>query len=281
VLADAVLPSDLVAILANGSVATDAIVATLEGLGAATDKAGFAGVHEATIVHAGEEVRLLSPLPRPTSLRDCSAYEQHVRFASRGNIAPKWYDFPSYYKGNPDSVQGTDTDVVSPFMRKLDYELEYAAVIGKRGCDIAEDDVAGHIAGYLVFNDVSARDLQFAEMSIGLGPSKGKDADGTNILGPYLVTPDEWDPHADNTMLARVNGEEWSNGSTNTIHFSVEQIVSYVSKAETIHVGDVIGTGTVGGGCGLELGRYPQPGDTVELEIHGLGTLTNRWVAAS
>jgi 2-keto-4-pentenoate hydratase/2-oxohepta-3-ene-1,7-dioic acid hydratase in catechol pathway len=279
VLADAVLPPDLLAILANGALARDAVAKVLDHVMSSGQPRAMPGRSE-VFLHAPGNVRLLAPIVRPTSLRDCSAYEQHVRNAMRGEVPPKWYDIPAYYKGNADSVVGTGADIaLADVSSKVDYELEYAVVVGKDCVDLTEDQVLSHLAGFMVFNDISVRDLQFREMSIGLGPAKGKDLDGSNVLGPYLVTPDEWDPHADNAMIARVNGDEWSRGSTNTIYHSVERIVSYISHRETLHVGDVIGTGTVGGGCGLELGRYPADGDVVELEVSGLGVLCNRWVA--
>jgi 2-keto-4-pentenoate hydratase/2-oxohepta-3-ene-1,7-dioic acid hydratase in catechol pathway len=194
-------------------------------------------------------------------------------------IPQAWYEIPCYYKGNPDTVQGTDADVEWPsYTNMLDYELEFAAVIGRQGRDIPKGDAWGYIAGYTVFNDVSARDIQMKEMALQLGPAKGKDMDGGNILGPYLVTADEWDPRDGHTMLARVNGEEWSRGTTSAMYHDFAAIVSYISMGETLHVGDVIGSGTVGTGCGLELRKFPKPGDVIELEIEGIGVLRNRFV---
>jgi 2-keto-4-pentenoate hydratase/2-oxohepta-3-ene-1,7-dioic acid hydratase in catechol pathway len=280
-LADAIMPADLTALLAGGPLGQGAIAETLAFLGPSADDPGARSALGGTLVYRSGAVRLLAPLPRPTSLRDCSAFEEHVRAASRGNVPLEWYEAPAYYKGNPESVIGTDVDITVPAgVDRLDYELEYAVVIGKGGRDIAARDAAAHIAGYTIFNDVSERRAQFREMRVGLGPAKGKDTDGTNVLGPHLVTPDEWDPAKPHAMTARVAGEEWSRGCTDTIHYPVEDIVSYASRLETLHVGDVIGTGTVGGGCGLEQRRYPQPGDLVELEIDGLGVLRNRWVRA-
>ncbi|MCW2693494.1 MAG: fumarylacetoacetate hydrolase family protein [Mycobacterium sp.] len=281
VVAAAVLPPDLLALLGNGGLATDAVAEVLEAFAPVLDAPGATTADGAVVVHALGGLELLSPLPRPAGLRDCSAYEQHVATASRGKVPERWYEMPAYYKGNPRTVVGTGADIPVPAgARKCDYELEYAAVIGRRGADLTEEQALACVAGYLVFNDVSIRDVQFREMSIGLGPAKSKDLDGTNVLGPVLVTPDEWDPHAPNVMRALVNGEEWSRGLTDSIHHPVERILSYISRGETLHVGDVVGTGTVGGGCGLELGRYPQPGDLVELEVEGLGRLSNRWCAA-
>jgi 2-keto-4-pentenoate hydratase/2-oxohepta-3-ene-1,7-dioic acid hydratase in catechol pathway len=280
-VAAAVLPSDLLSLLANGAQGRDAVDEALAYIGTSGAQAGTLGADGAVLVHALTQVRLLAPLPRPTSLRDCSAYEEHIVTVSKGNVPKRWYDMPAYYKGNPRTVIGTEADVPVPAgSSKCDYELEYAAVIGRRGANLSEENVLDHVAGYLVFNDVSIRDVQFREMSIGLGPAKSKDLDGSNVLGPVLVTPDEWDPHEAHAMHAFVNGEQWSSGSTDTIYHPVERILSYISRGETLHVGDVIGTGTVGGGCGLELGRYPSAGDVVELEVEGLGRLRNTWVGS-
>jgi 2-keto-4-pentenoate hydratase/2-oxohepta-3-ene-1,7-dioic acid hydratase in catechol pathway len=282
-VADAVLPSDLVGVLANGSVARDAVAQVLAELGDDAARANRESNDGACLVHRQDDVRLLAPVPRPRSLRDCSAFEEHVKNASgEGGVPRRWYDMPVYYKGNPDSIAADGDDVVRPpGVKRLDYELEFAWVIGKRGRDIAEDGALEHVAGYMVFNDVSSRDLQFREMSVHLGPAKGKDADGTNVLGPYLVTPDEFDPAEDHLMTARVDGEEWSKGLTSSIYHPISRIVSYISGSETLHVGDVIGAGTVGGGSGLEVGRYPEMGQVVELEVEGLGVLRNRFVDAS
>jgi 2-keto-4-pentenoate hydratase/2-oxohepta-3-ene-1,7-dioic acid hydratase in catechol pathway len=227
-----------------------------------------------------DAVRLLAPLSRPNSMRDCLAFEQHLKNSMPGREIPQaWYEIPCYYKGNPDTVQGTGADVEWPsYTNMLDYELEFAAIIGREGRDISKDEAWSYIAGYTVFNDVSARDIQMKEMALQLGPAKGKDMEGGNILGPYLVTADEWDPRDGHTMLARVNGEEWSRGTTDTMYHDFGAIVSYISMGETIHVGDVIGSGTVGTGCGLELRRFPKPGDVIELEIEGIGVLRNRFV---
>ena len=135
-----------------------------------------------------------------------------------------------------------------------------------------------HIAGYTVFNDFSARDAQMREMAGRLGPAKGKDFDTGNAMGPFLVTTDEVpDPYA-LTMVARVNGEEWSRGRSGEMHHRFEDIIAHVSRDETLHPGEFIGSGTVGNGCGLELDRWIAPGDVVELEVEGLGVLRNRVV---
>jgi len=221
------------------------------------------------------DVRLLSPLPRPNSLRDAMVYEEHVRNSfDEGDIPDVWYERPIYYKGNHEAIVHPGEDVVWPdYSEEMDYELELAAVIGKRGRDIPVEDAEAYIAGYTVFNDFSARDTQFREMEATLGPAKGKDF--ANGLGPYLTTVDAIDIR-DVEMTARVNDEVWSAGTPGTMHHTFEEIVAYVSDSETLQPGDVIGSGTVGQGCGLELGRSLSDGDVIELEVDGIGTLRNR-----
>lgn len=279
-VAEAVLPPEMIDLLRNGTAAREAIDAALGFLGARAEDTALAGAEGERIVYEAPEVRLLAPLPRPNSVRDCLAFEEHVKNSMPDRpIPPAWYEIPIYYKGNPDTVAASGDDVIWPsYTNLLDYELEFAAVIGREGADIPKDEAWGYIAGYMVFNDVSARDIQMKEMACMLGPAKGKDMDGGNVLGPYLVTADEWDPQAGHVMTARVNGEEWSRGLTNTMFHDFAAIVSYISQGETLHVGDVIGSGTVGTGCGLELRRFVKPGDVVELEIDGLGVLRNRFV---
>ena len=248
------------------------------------------------------DVTLLAPVPRPRSIRDCLAFERHLIQATRTIVSwkaptlvfldrgmerlfgkgflrppPVWYKRPIYYKGNPNSVVGHDADVRWPsFSKRLDFELEFGIFIGKEGCDIPASQAAKHIAGYSLFNDFSARDTQAAEMAGRLGPAKSKDFDTGNAIGPWLVTPDEM--LSEITLRARVNGEEWSRGSSSEMHFSFAEIIEYISRDETLYPGDFIGSGTVPGGCGLELDRWLKPGDTVELEAEPLGVLRNRVV---
>ena len=160
----------------------------------------------------------------------------------------------------------------------MDYELEFACVIGRVGTDISHEDALEHVFGYTVFNDASARDAQGKEMAGMLGPAKGKDFDTGNVLGPWIVSADELgDPHS-LTMTARVNGEEWSRGTSADMRHRFDDIIAFISRSETLHPGEVIGSGTVGTGCGLELGRFLKSGDVVELEIERIGVLRNRFV---
>lgn len=214
-------------------------------------------------------VTLLAPIPRPPSIRDFFAFEQHVATAraNRGSQVPKeWYEFPVFYFTNPAAVYGPDDEIPYPEgTAELDYELEIAAVIG-------HDQ---EIAGFTVMNDWSARDIQRKEMRVGLGPAKAKDF--ATSLGPVLVTPDEFDGTRA-TMTARVNGEERSRGNLADIHYSWREILDQAARNTRLYPGDVIGSGTVGTGCILEHddGRWLARGDVVELEIEGIGVLRNR-----
>jgi 2-keto-4-pentenoate hydratase/2-oxohepta-3-ene-1,7-dioic acid hydratase in catechol pathway len=235
------------------------------------------------IVYGSDSVRLLAPLPAPPSLRDFIAFEDHIAATSkkRGQpIPPEWYKAPVYYKGNHRTIIGPDEDLPWPLeTTKLDYELELACVIGRQGRDIPESDAARYIAGYTIMNDFSARDVQFQEMACRLGPAKGKDF--ATAIGPSLVTPDEIVNLDSLTMIARVNGEVWSQGRFGSIHWSFPQMIAHVSRGETIYPGDIFGSGTVGGGCGLELDRYLKLGDLIELEIQPIGILRTKIVDAT
>ncbi|WP_276260018.1 fumarylacetoacetate hydrolase family protein [Haloglomus litoreum] len=288
--AAAVTPSDIREFLRRGDRALDAAREALDGVpapgdtdGSAARADGDAGEHVRTedgarvrFSPAEDGVRLLAPIPRPNTLRDFMAYEEHVR-NTLGEPPAVWFDIPVCYKGNPDTVVGPGDTVAWPDYSDLwDYELELAAVIGKRGTDLDPDEADDYIAGYTVFNDFSARDTQGEEMDANLGPAKGKDF--ANALGPYLVTADAFDPTAA-TMTAEVDGETWSEGTPGEMHHSFADIVAHVSDSEPLHPGDVLGSGTVGEGCGLELGQFLEDGATVALEVEGIGRLENTVVA--
>ena len=253
----------------------------LEAARAAVEYAEREGVEElagARVRHASGDVRLLAPLPRPNSLRDFLVVEEHMQGAVDAGavkaIPAEWYELPAHYKGNVDTIYGPD-DVVPwpPYTDKLDYELEICAVIGRAGYRVAAEDATPLIAGYTIYNDWSARDIQLREMSVGIGPGIGKDF--ASSIGPCIATPDEFDrDHA--RLAARVDGETWSEGVLGKMHFSFEQIIEYVTQEATIQPGDLLGSGTVGRGCGLELGRWLTEGCTVELEAEGIGVLRNR-----
>ena len=241
---------------------------------------GPIGLNGATLAFKPGEIKLLAPLPHPASMRDFYAFEHHVKkgFEKRGEpMPPEWYEMPVYYKGNHQSIIGPDQDVRWPsFTEKFDYELELAIIIGKQGRDIPEDQARDYIAGYTVMNDFSARDIQRKEMKVRLGPAKGKDF--ATAIGPVLVTPDEIPDPYNLRMTAKINGETWSEGNSGSIFHSFEKMIAFASSEETLFPGDLIGSGTVGTGCGLELDRWVKPGDLMELEIENIGVLRNRVV---
>lgn len=228
-------------------------------------------------------------MPAPfavASLRDFYAFEQHVKTcrAHRGlEMVPQWYEVPVFYFSNPTAVLGDGDPVFAPAgSQELDYELELAAVVGTAARDLPADDSAlACLAGFTVMNDWSARDLQRVEMAVGLGPSKGKDFATT--LGPRIVTVAEVTDCYRNgrlhlTMTARVNGTEYSRGNAGSMYWTWPQILAHASRDADLRPGDVIGSGTVGTGCILELtpqvvGGWLKPGDVVELEIDRIGVL--------
>ena len=195
-------------------------------------------------------------------------------------IAKVWYERPIYYKGNTFSVVGHDAEVHWPsYSRIIDYELEIGLVIGRGGKNVAKKDALSHVFGYTIFNDFSARDEQYIEMQGLLGPAKGKDFDTGNAFGPFITTADEIGDPQNLRMQARVNGETWSDGNSRDMKHGFADIVAYASLEETLYPGEILGSGTVGGGCGNELGRFMKHGDVIELEIGGIGVLRNRIVA--
>ncbi len=223
------------------------------------------------------DVRLCAPILRPGALLDFYTFEQHVRTcrAKRGlDVVPEWYQYPAYYNGNPRSIIGFGETVHFPVREdRKDYELELAIVIGKKGKNISREEADSYIAGYTILNDWSARSIQAQVMKIGLGPAKGKDF--ASSLGPCLVTPDEITDVRNLTMTARINGEEWSRGNSGDSHYTFAEMIAFASEDMMLYPGDVIGSGTVGTGCGLELDRFLQSGDVVELEIEHIGILRN------
>jgi fumarylacetoacetate (FAA) hydrolase len=234
-------------------------------------------------------MRLL--VPPPASVRDFYAFEEHVRTCRRHRgleMPPEWYAVPVFYFSNPAGVIGQDDPVFAPQgSRALDYELELACVIGREARDLPADDRAMDcVAGFTVMNDWSARDLQRVEMAVGLGPSKGKDF--ATSLGPELVTFDELrDRYRDGrlhlAMSASVNGRELSRGDSGSMFWTWPQLLAHASRDATLRPGDVLGSGTVGTGCILELtpeavGGWLKPGDLVELTVERIGTLRNRVV---
>lgn len=228
------------------------------------------------VVWKESQVTLKAPLPRPRSLRDFFAFENHAKAgAQRRNetMAAEWYEQPVFYKGNPRSIIGPGAVIPWPsFTRKLDFEFEIAAVVGKAGRDISVKDAHKHIAGYIVMNDCSARDIQRNEMVCRMGPAKGKDF--ATVLGPYFVTSDEWNGKIPE-LKVRVNGKEWSRSKGAQPYWKFATMLSHASQGEDLLPGDLLGSGTYFKGCGLDMGRWIRPGDRIELDAGPLGTLKN------
>jgi fumarylacetoacetate (FAA) hydrolase len=255
--------------------------------------------------HELEDVTILSPIPKPNSFRDAYAFKQHVE-ASRRNrgvdMIKEFDEFPIFYFSNHNSIHGPNENIICmpSHFNKLDYELEIAILIGQEGSNILAKDADRYIAGYMILNDFSARDIQMQEMKLNLGPAKGKDF--ASVLGPYIVTPDEISKNLikDNNnqgnrynlkMSCLLNGELVSEGNTKDMHWTFEQIIERASYGVTLYPGDIIGSGTVGTGCLLELNgthklknpnfkeRWLKEGDVIEMKVDGLGEISNKIIA--
>lgn len=272
-------------------------------------KAGAQAIAEGAKINdnstALKDVQLLSPVPFPSSCRDGYAFRQHVAAARRNrkvDMIPEFDQYPIFYFTNHHSIQGPGEIKCMPdHFEKLDFELEVAIVICKHGRNIKADEADEYIGGFMIMNDMSARRLQMEEMLLNLGPAKGKDF--STVLGPWLVTMDELEElvvpckenHTGNNwnlqMKCFVNGVEVSNGNVSDMDWTFAEIIERASYGVDLYPGDVIGSGTVGTGCFLELNgtgklnnpdyteQWLQPGDVVEMEIDGLGKLSNTIVA--
>lgn len=228
------------------------------------------------------DVTVLPAVSKPPLLRDFMSFEDHLL-----NVFPKlnrpipeeWYRRPVYYKGNPSSIGAHKQTIEFPeYAEFLDLEFEFALVIGKSGLNIKEDDARKHIYGYTIYNDFSARAIQSAEMTVGLGPAKGKDFVGAHVLGPVLVTADEIPDPYSLTMRGWVNDQMWTDGSSSAMNWKFEEMIAYASWNEQLQVGEVFGSGTVGNGSGAEQDKVLNPGDVIRLEMSTIGSLENRLV---
>jgi len=247
--------------------------------------------HDAGDLIPYHENVLLPPLI-PVQMRDCLGFFQHIKNSmerhqaaqglsetvAKSGLIELFWKRPFWYKCNRMATVGTGAVVRWPAYSKLmDYEMEMGAIIWRRGVNIRKGDAEKYIFGYTVFNDFSARDAQVDEMRT-LGPAKSKDFDGANVLGPCIVTADEFDFNSAK-MISSVNGVVQNEGLASSINYTFSDMIAFITQSETIHPGEMIGSGTVGGGCGLEVGRLLQSGDVVELEITGIGKIRNQVIA--
>jgi 2-keto-4-pentenoate hydratase/2-oxohepta-3-ene-1,7-dioic acid hydratase in catechol pathway len=269
------------------------------GLDAAADLFARRGGEE-DLSHALSDVKLLAPLPEPRQMRDGMSFEEHIRKSGRGMrklfakdaaaaaaieaepvapLADVYRQMPIYYITNRLIVRGPEATVAWPrYSNVMDYELEFGIVTMNTSANIKAANAGDHILGYTIFNDFSARDQQGREMPGHLGPAKGKSFDGGNVIGPWIVTLDEIGDPYNLRMEARVNGETLSSNVSKDMLFSFEEILAHMSRDETVFAGEFVGSGTVGGGCGLEHGRFLSDGDTIELEVEKIGILRNKVV---
>jgi 2-keto-4-pentenoate hydratase/2-oxohepta-3-ene-1,7-dioic acid hydratase in catechol pathway len=245
-----------------------------------------------------DNVQLLSPVPVPPQIRDFNNFEQHMRGASFGMARLKArlagqpdpdqskivipdvnFRQPIFYLSNRFNVVGQDADVRWPsYCNWFDYEAEFGIFIGRAGRDIPKEQAKDHIFGYSIFNDFSARDRQAREMEGWMGPTKGKSFDTGNAIGPWIVTRDEVMNPYSLAVAVRINGEIVGKSRTAGMIHTFEDIIAFLSCDETIHVGEFLGSGTIGGCCGLESDRWLEDGDRVELEFENIGVLRNRVV---
>lgn len=270
--ADFLVPPDMLAFLDLGD---DGLFEARRALDALMGEP--AGPRGERVVWGEDELRLKAPLPRPRSIRDFFAFEEHAQAgaARRKEALPReWYDQPVYYKGNPRAVIGPGSEIPWPdYTRRLDFEFEIAAVLGREARDVDPQAGGRFIAGYCVMNDCSARDVQRNEMLGRMGPAKGKDF--ATVLGPFLLTVDEWGGGIPE-LVVRVNGQEWSRSGGAQPYWSFALMLSHASQGETLLAGDVLGSGTYHRGCGLDLDRWVRPGDMIEFDAGPLGVLRNR-----
>jgi 2-keto-4-pentenoate hydratase/2-oxohepta-3-ene-1,7-dioic acid hydratase in catechol pathway len=246
------------------------------------------------------DVALLAPLPEPRQMRDGMSFATHIRQSARGAQAvqamktggaeafkaamaaplgelPAIYrQIPIYYITNRQTVVGPGATVRWPrYSKVMDYELEIAAITKRTRANIPAAEAAQHIFGYTIFNDFSARDRQAIEMQGRLGPAKGKSFDGSNAMGPWIVTADELGDPQTLKVEVKVNGETRSTGDTSEMLFSFAELIADAAQDETIHAGEIFGSGTVGNCCGLEIGRFLESGDEIALHVERIGVLRN------
>ncbi len=258
--------------------------------------------NEDCLKHDINDITILPTIPKPTSFRDAYAFREHVANARKNRgveMIAEFDQFPIFYFSNHNAMVGDrqEIELMPDHFHRLDYELEFAIVIGKGGKNILSKNADKHIAGFCILNDLSARELQMEEMKLNLGPAKGKDF--ANVLGPYLVTPDELENKSIDTpfgkkynlqMSCHINGKLLSSGNAKDMDWTFAEIIERASYGVELFPGDVIGSGTVGSGCLLELNgsgkaldpdykeQWLKAGDEIEMQIEGLGKITNNLI---
>lgn len=248
-------------------------------------------------LHVLEEVTFLSPIPEPRQIRDLSLYAGHIRHARRGmrkmgvrlgeladqeldvdpdEVPPIFRERVIFYFQNRLNVVGHDAEIAWPAKSQvIDFELELGLVVGRTASNISPTESRGMVFGYTIYNDFSARDVQYREAEAGFGPSKAKSFDGANSIGPWIVTADEIGDVTNLKMQVRVNDEIWAETNSAGALHDVDNVLSFLSRDETLYAGEFLGMGTVSQGCGLEFGRYLNRGDTIELWVEKIGFLRN------
>nr|WP_230949665.1 fumarylacetoacetate hydrolase family protein [Sulfolobus acidocaldarius] len=266
---NALVPSDMLGVIQAGERAMELI----------SNLIGWVRNREELLLKI-DEVKLKAPLQRANTVRDFLAFRGHVEasYKRRGQQIPEeWFKIPIYYKGDPAAFYGHMENVPWPsYSNALDFELEIGAIVYRKGVNIEKRKARDYILGYTIFNDFSARDIQMREMTCLLGPAKGKDF--ANGLGPWIVTKDEVGEIKGLRAYASVDGEKWCDTKAEDMQWSFEDMISYVSQDEYIRPGDIFGSGTISGCCGLDNGRLLRPGSLVELYIEKIGILVNRVV---
>lgn len=285
---------ELVDLTATGHAALGSMQALIEA-GEAGLSTARAGLEAAAVTAPLAGVRLLAPLPCPPQIRDASTAPRHIANApvgmrrlaavlsgkadpgpAEGHVPEIYKAQPIFYITNRFSVAGHGDRITWPaYSDYMDYELEVAVIIGKGGRDIAAGDAMDHVFGFTIFNDFSARDTQLREMQGMLGPAKGKSFDAGNVFGPWIVTADEIADYRKLRCVAKINGETVTDSRLGDMLHSFEEMIAFISNAETLHPGEIIGGGTVNDGCGLERFEFLADGDEVELTVEGIGTLSN------
>lgn len=275
------VPPDLVTYLERGDKARRVVDESLALVRAAVGSGVTLAPDGARLGYGFDEVHLMAPVPRPNIVWDSMVFHEHVKMG-RPVIPDVFFEWPPYFTQSGAIVAGPHDPIVKPrFTEQLDFEVEFGAVIGRKGINIPAAEAESYIAGFTIYNDISARDVQFREMEMMLGPAKGKNFEGANVMGPCLVTLDEID-YDDLRMTARVNGETIVDDNSSAMYHKFPRIIEWISQEEYLYPGDFIASGTCDHGTAMTstLQRWLEVGDVMEIEIPGIGTIRNEVVAS-